>query len=402
LPANPRLTRSSLARFFVVSMVFLHGYFLWVARDRIWHGFPDFSIFYTAGRMIRSGMGGQLYSVRSQLQVQQTFISTGWLGPLPFNHPPFEALPFVPLTFLSYATAFVVWDLLSLGVLFAVVVLLRKHSRVLAGISVMDGWLALIAFFPVLDTLLQGQDSIVLLLIFALAYDALSTGEDARAGIWFGLSLFKFQFAVPLVLLLTLWGRRRTGAAFAATGAALVALSLSITGWKGLLDYPRFVAKIASTPNSGRTPTDIMANLHGLVEGWGGWPPPKLGLALVLVLSAAVLAWAASAGQRLVRGEDWPAAFSFAIVVCVLVSYQANPHDLTLLVIPIALLLDRFAPSSTNRHWNWRLCSPVLPLLVSPVWITVWLGWGHTNIFSLLLIWWAVALAAIRQATSKL
>jgi hypothetical protein len=378
-------------------MVFLHGYFLFEERARIAQGYPDFSVYYTAGRMIRAGLGTQLYSPAKQFQVQQQFTATTRQGPLPYIHPPFEALPFVPLALLPYGAAFVLWNALSLSALFVTVLLLRRHSRILAGISLFDCWLAQLAFFPVFVTVLQGQDSIFLLLLVTLAYDAMTRRADTLAGFCFGIALFKFQFSIPLVLLLVLWGKRKLGVIFFATGLALTLASLAITGWHGLLDYPRLVIKIATNPLAGRTPPDVMPNLHGLVEGWSNGFQPAAAFVVIMLVSVAAFAAAAKAGRGL-KVCDWPGAFSLAVLVAVLVSYQANAHDLTLLVLPIVLLVDRMAPVvATGGRWMWTLVFPLLPLLISPVWIALWLKWGHINLLALPLIWLAVMLATGRS-----
>ena len=43
-----------------------------------------------------------------------------------------------------------------------------------------------LAFFPVAYALMQGQDSILLLLLYCMAYDALRRNEDMGAGAYIG------------------------------------------------------------------------------------------------------------------------------------------------------------------------------------------------------------------------
>ena len=80
-------------------MLCLHALFFINLRERILRGYPDFTVFYTAGTIVREGMRHQLYDPHIQYQVQQVF--TGGLiesrrGPLPYIHPPLEAVVFLP------------------------------------------------------------------------------------------------------------------------------------------------------------------------------------------------------------------------------------------------------------------------------------------------------------------
>jgi hypothetical protein len=109
-------------------MVAIHAAFLWSARGRSQKGDPDFTAFYTAGKILREGRGAELYRAATQNAVQWEFATDTDIrqGPLPYICPPFEALVFVPLTFLPYPEAFVLWNLLNLGLLFVIALLLRQ------------------------------------------------------------------------------------------------------------------------------------------------------------------------------------------------------------------------------------------------------------------------------------
>ena len=67
-----RATQSDLAPYFS-AMIALQGYVLWQARQSIPQGLPDFSIFYTAGQIVRDGHGGRLYDDALQESVQRSF-----------------------------------------------------------------------------------------------------------------------------------------------------------------------------------------------------------------------------------------------------------------------------------------------------------------------------------------
>src|SRR5208282_1354266 len=127
---NPRLA----GRFYIAGVLLIHLLVVWNARDLIWKGYPDFTIYYTAGSMVREGMGHTLYNDAAQFRVQQAFapqVATR-LGALPFNHPPFEAVLFVPLSYFSYRVAYLLWTLVNLAMLAALPILLRAHVPLLS------------------------------------------------------------------------------------------------------------------------------------------------------------------------------------------------------------------------------------------------------------------------------
>ena len=86
--------------------------------------------------------------------------------------------------------------------------------------------------------LLPGQDSILLLFLYGLAFSALATGRAFVAGVFLALALFKFQLVLPFVLVLLL--RRQWKAVWDLVLLAFVLLLVSaeVVGWNGVLAYP--------------------------------------------------------------------------------------------------------------------------------------------------------------------
>ena len=89
-------------RVFVAGMLCLHLFLFINLRGRIEQGYPDFTAFYTAATLLRHGLGHQLYNPKIQYEAQESFAGniSSRRGPLPYIHPPFEALIFLPLTLL--------------------------------------------------------------------------------------------------------------------------------------------------------------------------------------------------------------------------------------------------------------------------------------------------------------
>lgn len=382
----------------------MHVYFLLNVWRIVPTGEPDFSIFYTAGKMLREGRGAQLYDASQQLAVQREFVAVSDRrhGPLPYIHPPFEALIFLPLTFLSFTNAFVVWNVLNLGMLFGVLLLLRQSLDLLQVVPAWEGMLAVLAFFPIVATFHQGQDAILLLLLVVLGFRALDRGADFTAGCWLGLTVFKYHLVIPLLLILGLWRGRKLILGCALVVSAAVLASLGIVGWHGALQYPAFAWHVVSEIRAGGLPPQLIPNLMGLLTGWGflkdaGWPLGVVVLAAsvaLLIIIARVRAGVNGSVHGSVNDkESFRLSVACAVIVGVLLGYSTNTYDLSLLVLPIALVANYcLGELSGQRRAKIALILPAVPLLLSPLWFFLWLRWQQTNLMAIFMLWWLFAI----------
>ena len=371
-------------------MLCLHLLFFINLRDRIKVGYPDFTVFYTAATTLQSGLGHQLYDEHVQYEIQKK--SVGEIaerhGPLPYIHPPFEALIFLPLSWLPYPVAFAVWDLLNLALLLGVTLLLRRSVNALRLIPPWELVMWSLAFFPIFDCFLQGQDSILLLLLCVLGFNALKRESDVLAGCWFALGVFKFQFILPIVLLLVIWKRKRLAIGFTVVSALLVLISAYLVGWQGLLRYPAFALEITKSPALGGVAAGFAPNLRGLALGLLAHFPEQVGTWVGLLASIMLFLFAAMKGRE---ASPWKLdlQLSLAIAVAGLIAWQTNMHDLSLLVLPLVLIVD-YCLSVLAQEPRRRLflLLPVLPVLISPLWIVFWLVGGAVNLMAIPLLWW--------------
>jgi len=376
----------------------LHILVFWLAWSDVVAGRPDFSIFYTAGLMLRRGQGPELYDNRLQWQTQREFTSAmpARQGPLPYNHPPFEAVLCVPLTYLSYFHAYVVWAMLNLLLLAGIVLILRPDLPRLCGTLPWLPLLAAVGFYPIAVALMQGQDSILLLALYTLAYAALRRGHDAEAGVWLGLGLFKFHLVLPFVFVLLLRRRWRALTGFLVSGIAVGLISLGLVGWRELLYYPRYVWEVNRHP-----PIDVivpanMANLRGLILGWS-WGPlvlPWLNAA-VFAASVGMLCWAAAQWDPAGRDNEttWINGFSISMIATILVSYHGYNQDMSILFLPALLWFEQLLAGRVEGRYRLALEFCLGALFLSPLHVILTLHYGHQNLFALVLLATAATLA---------
>jgi hypothetical protein len=379
-----------IARLFCIAMLGMHLFFLWNVRTRIARGDPDFTAFYAAATLVRSGHAVDIYNPSEQFSAQTRFTDDSELrrGPLRYIHPPFEALLFVPFTFFPYRAAFILWDLANVGMLVAIAVSLRATLLPGSGIHIWDLLLGLLAFFPIFANFFQGQDAILLLLVVTLAFRAMKLRADFSAGCWMALGLFRFQLVIPLVLVLALWGRRRIALGFISVTALLVLVSAVMVGWENLMRYPGYLWLWASVPGSGRTPRSLLPSLLGLITGWPRLDHIHWLVAIVLLVSAWLVIVVAGMKNRAQEPRFFDFCFACAILASVLVGYNTSTYDLALLVLPLAVILREGLTGLVRA----RLLLPIVPLLISPFWFLIGMYWQSFNVIAVFLLWWLFAL----------
>lgn len=381
------------------SMAGLNLYMLWQARTLVADGYPDFMHFYVAGRMTRTGQGSQLFDANTQLAAQRALSESVRTRGEPFiyMHPPFEALLFVPFSYLSYVDAYLLWNLLSVLALWAVPLLLRPQLNAFRGIPAWFWMIFVLAFFPVFASLLQGQDDAFFVLLMTLAYLALRRKDGLRAGSWLGLGLFRPQFVFPLMFVLLVGGEWNAVAGFAATGLCLAVLTIVVFGWPQLWGYPRHLWSSEQSLD----PHGHMPNLHGLLAGMlTSRVAVTTILTLVILVSAVLMIFVAEQWKRY-RHSSPDLAFSLAVVATTLVSYHAFAQDLSLLLLPILVQVNWMLSRKPRPGTVWVMLVPMLILFVTPLCYLMVQG-RCFNLFALALLAWFVAGAMnIRDETGS-
>jgi hypothetical protein len=301
------------------------------------HGYSDFTILYTAGTVINTGHAAQLYDSQTQWDVQQNCCSVPTRqAPLLFNHAPYEAILFAPVARLPYGVAYIVWLAVNMGILLLVAFVLRDYLRPL-----LPRWwllpLAALAWVPVFLALVQGQDSLLLALFYALAFVCLKRGSPFLAGACIALAGSKPQLVLPFVIILALRRQWKAVLGFVSTGAALVLVSAFVIGWNAIFGYPGFLLKFSRLPAeiSAAAPFK-MPNLRGIILkllDFGAAAPIRT-LAVVLVSAAVV--WMAARFKGVLEEE-----FSMMIVATLLVSYHLYFHDVSVLLVAAIVVAGR-------------------------------------------------------------
>jgi hypothetical protein len=383
---------------FLTGMFLLHIIVACRSRDLVRKGYPDFTALYSAGKIVSQGLGNQLYDSRTQYRIQQEFAAGVSIrqGPLPYIHPPWEALILVPFTWFSYPVAYLLWNVVNVLILLSMPCLLQNDLPKLKPISALFWLFVSLAFYPIFFDLLQGQDILPLLFFFTLAFISLKQNKDLAAGCWLGLGLFRFHLVLPLVFILMLHKRGKALLGLVSIAAVLAVISIAVIGWNAALSYPSFVWHVETVMGHGAIVPVDMPNLRGLLHTFLAAHSSKLVIqSVVAFLSIALLLFASSRWRVAREGTEFDLGFALALVITILVSYHANTYDLALLFLPILLLTNHLASRGWRDAWSRiTLLVPMLLLFVSPLHMLLLQKYGKLSLLTPLLLLWAWGLAA--------
>ena len=364
---NPeRLIRCAVV-LLIVSLGIAYAWFSFPANREDTSRLLDFSEFYAAGQMVRHGLGNSLYDMRVQAEFQLKVAPVHAF----YLRPPFEALLFVPFTYLSYRAAYAAWLMFSIAILSGAARLIQGNTNVLdamlqytRGIPVDFGLLLLVflTFSPTMDCLLIGQDSVLTLMIYTLVFLALKRGWELGAGGLLALGLFKFHLVLPFAIIFALRRRGSFVLGFAGIALLLVAISVLVSGPGVLASYPAMFLNSKYRMLMGFQP-EYAANIRGLLYLITPSKIPGVIPGAVVAALSAFLLWVTA---RTWRDSEFELCFSAAVIAALLTGFHSFVYDLSLLLLPIAIVCGELAKRKILLS-NLTLNGALFVLFVQPI-----------------------------------
>lgn len=295
----------------------------------------DLRVFYTPAYMLRTGQRKDLYDFAAIRRNQEQRVAAD-NGAVPFLHPAYEVLAFLPLSFLSYRTAYLAWAGINFAVLGMVHWSIRPCLRDLSAIG--PAWMPpalLLGFMPVAFTILAGQDSLLLLLILVAAYRCIETNQ-LQAGVVLGLGMFRFQVLLPIVVLFLFWRGLKFVGGWVAGSAIVLSVSALLTGVAAQVQYAKLLRGMSAV--SLWLLLRRMPNLRGLFAAW------HLSIVLLGLVSVLIFVGTMLIGAR----QDVRRKLLLAISASALVTYYFFLHDLSILALPLLVLMNE---AVARRDW---------------------------------------------------
>jgi len=342
---------------------------LWSARTEMAAGKTDFSDLYAAAYVVKAGEGHLLYNDAAQTEVKSRLFPNGRTTRT-HNHLAFEALFLIPLTFLPYPAALITWLILNLALLVLAMHFIERHFPRLRATLGVPLLLPCLGFYPIGQTFFEGQDSIVILILYAAAFMLFKSNKPFLAGIALAFAIFKFHLVLPTILLLLVYRERKAVLGFLSAASMLVGLSVLVVGFSGMVQFANNLigSNSALTDSTNRArfalnPT-AYSNIRGLVYWALGQQTPD-SILLIIVASASVALLIVSG--LLYNRVPPDLRFPFIIVVTMLVSFHLYYHDVSMLLISMfaaaeAALAGRCSRKLLTISFAVLMLSPLYPL----------------------------------------
>ena len=322
-----------------------------------------------AARMLLDGHGARLYDFSLQMDYQQAALAPETTPGHPYIWPPWVALIYVPWALLPQGPAFVLWTVCSLACLL-VALLTMARAAPLTGRHWPSTLLLSLSFYPVLEGLMAGNNSLWSLPIFALMYRALRAGNDTQAGALLGLQLYRPQLAVVPVIVFAMKRRWRVLGGAAVVAAISLLLSAVCIGPRTPLEWLVLAPthnQLIFQPGMPKALLSMVSAVFLLPLGPGHLTAGLAAGALVSVALVGLLLgmWA---GPWEPRSEVFTLRFAALLVVSPLVAPYLLLHDLVILV-PAALLLIEYGEGGQPNPSSARG-----PLVLAGVWLACLIG----------------------------
>lgn len=306
----------------------------------------DFLAFYTAGTFLREGRSADLYDLNAVRTFQHELASQQdiQLGEAfaPWWNPPFYAWVFVPLSLLTYSSAWLIW--MCVNILSAALACVLV-TRMLPGDCDWKCWglvpVLIGTSLPFIQSLGHGQNSSTSLLLVALVVTLWRQRRALAAGLVLGLLFYKPQLAAVLSIVLVLTLGRKALLGILMTGMML--LGVTLTALPGTLG--EFLARVPGNLHHMQVERAYVWDRHitftafwryllqGDATGETAVLATVLGTSLMILLAGALL----RAIWKRRHSASHDAIIAATIVATPLLMPFYFDYDLLLLAVPAAL-----------------------------------------------------------------
>ena len=322
-----------------------------------------------AARIVLDGRGAELYDFSLQMDYQRAALAPETIPGHPFIWPPWVALFYTPWAHVPQGPALVMWTACSLACLVTALLVMTRAAP-LTGRHLPSTLLLSLSFYPVLEGLMAGNNSLWSLPIFALMYRALRVGNDATAGALLGLQLYRPQLAVAPLVVFAAKRRWRILVGAAAVGVVCVLLSVLCIGERTPVEW----LVLAPTHNRLIFEPGMPSALLSMVSAIFLLPlgPEHLTAGMIAGVLASLgllaLLLAMWAGPWEPHAERFALRFAALLVVSPLAAQYLLLHDLAILILAALLLAEHYLAHGPSA--GWARARAVLAVL----WLTCLVG----------------------------
>jgi hypothetical protein len=294
-------------------------------------------------------VGGSLFGtpdlhLEEPNQRKQVELIGGILTDSYFIRPTFYGLLLKPLTWFSYSTAYVLFQIFSL---LCIALFLRTYAR---------DWPDLLIYaamsVPLISNFVNGQDVSLLLAFCTVSLILARRDRDFASGLVFSLCAIKFHLFILMPVAMVAKKRWRIFWGAVAGEIVLFLLGLTGGGWKVFLTLVDLLRRPENHPYP-----HVMPNLRGLLKAFGAESLVPLLILFALVLAAAV--------YLIVKSTSYEEAFAYSLMAGLLVNFHAYIQDPVLLLLAGALLFRQEHSKAFRLSLEFLLLPIVYILLLT-------------------------------------
>ncbi len=329
----------------------------------------DFLAFYGAGKTVLNHNVSHLYDMMNLTLLQREIIPhpVGATGYMPFLNPPFVAVLLAPLAFFSINVARLLWLIISIALtVFIILNLVRSlqlKQKILA--------LALLLFtFPLFQTFIEGQVSILILLSACVSFIYFKRRQKFLSGASLVLLWILPQFGIFTATGLIVRREWQILKGWLASTTAILLITLPVTGARVYVDYIKllinttsnhFINMNTSAKLTWRGALNMSSGLNGFFDSLIGDGHTGLVNGLYIISSIGLLAmffYFLKTAKRLNVKQE-ALFFSAAIFMSTVI----NPH----LYAQDAIVLYMLLPSLFVLYKRHRMTAVILVAALSDV-----------------------------------
>ena len=313
----------------------------------------EFMAFYTVGHMLNES-SAQLYDSAAFLKEYDALFPRVAGGDPLYGHAPFEALVFRPFARLSFESAVVAWQAMSLAFICAGFSLVWLSGEALPRSLLPLALLLAISFQPTSVSLIfNGQVSGLVFLWIALAIWLQRDGREYGSGAALALCLAKPTLLILLLPMLGVGRRWRTLVGFLVGAVAVGALSVAVVGWRGCIDYVLTLLRFGRVATAGDgmfSPPSLYVDLNSFIRMLTGWPG-VLPLVLLTPLGAVIAPWLVSIWRNVPAGRTTPWQFTWACTITwtMLLNVYVPRYDTPIIMLGILPMVDALLAMGQGR-----------------------------------------------------
>lgn len=319
----------------------------------------DFLAFYSAAQNALHGSVRHVYDMQIMTALQRSVIPhpVGASGYMPFLNPPFLAVLLSPLAVFGITIARIVWLTINVFLAGASVWLftdtLKFKQRLLTV-------LLLCTTFPMYQSFIEGQVTVVVLFTCALSYYFLRNGQQLYAGMaLLGLLIFP-QFAAITLLALLYQRKKDLLIGWAAGVGILAVITLPFTGVHLYAEYGKFLFSLTQThfidlstsaQLKWRGNIDGSSGLNGFYNALLGSHYSKVANVLYVV-TAVVLIFGLYVVMKKIGQKHSAHQNSMVFITAVFVGLLIDPHLYSQGIIIVYIVLPAlFVLCKNDKFW---------------------------------------------------